>query len=174
VEFSKIRVLTDEHIPLLFINDKGRRSCIESLQTPFLFHCFLSTPQKCKKAMHVGRDVALCSIIVSLATASGAAHPARVEVDDYRGFCACIILTSLNKTTNAFPAKQLLQNISDTLSTSDQDICNNWAADPGYEITVFSDRFGKPTTNISESAGVFAPDIYAFCGPPKFGQVRIH
>jgi hypothetical protein len=120
--------------------------------------------------MYVGRKVALCSIIVSLATASGA----RVEVDDYQGFCGCIILKSLNKTTNAFSAQQLLQSISDTLSTSDQGRCNNWTADPDYEIRSFADEFGKPTSNLSESAGVFAPDIYAFCGPPEFGEVRIH
>jgi len=121
--------------------------------------------------MHVGWTVAHCTIIFSLATVSGAAG---VKVDDYQAFCGCIILNSLNKTTNAFPAQQLLQNISDTISTSDQNRCNTWTAYPDYEITIFADRFGKPTGNISESAGAFAPDIYAFCGPTEFGEVRIH
>jgi hypothetical protein len=113
----------------------------------------------------------LVTILFSLAPVSSAA---RIQVDDYRGFCGCIILTSLNKTANAFYAQQLLEGISDTISTSELETCNGWTADPDYEISIFADRFGKPTSNISASAGAFAPDINEFCGPPEFGEVRIH
>ena len=122
--------------------------------------------------MHVAGMWLFVAILFSLAPVSTRA--ARVEVFDYRGFCACIILNSLNKTANAFSAQQLLGAISGTISTSELETCNSWTTDPDYEIDIFADRFGKPTSNISASAGAFAPDIYAFCGPPEFVGVRIH
>jgi hypothetical protein len=130
--------------------------------------------------MHMGPKVVLCSILLWLATSSHAvpipSHQARVKVDDYQSFCGCIILTSLNKTANAFAAQQLLQNISDSISTTDQEKCNSWTAYPDYGIKIFADRFGRPTSNISESVGVFAPDIYSFCGAPEVDEVlhRFH
>jgi hypothetical protein len=125
--------------------------------------------------MHTGRELALHSLFISLITIGICGVPTqavRVEVDGYRAFCACIILNSLNDTTNAFPAQQLWQNLSGTIDTSDQYLCNNWAEYPDYKISVFSDRFGKPTSDILKSAGVFAPDLYAYCGPPEVGAVR--
>jgi hypothetical protein len=126
--------------------------------------------------MHVARELALRSLVIFLVTTGFSAvptHAGKVEVDGYRAFCACIILNSLNATTNAVPAQALWENISDTIDSSDQSRCSNWTEYPDYRISIFSDRFGKPTSNILESAGVFAPDIYAFCGPPEIGQVRI-
>ena len=132
----------------------------------------LQAPQK---TMRLFQKETFCSLIISLTTISSAlplpSHQARVKVAEYRAFCACIILTSLNKTTDAIPAQQLLHNLSDTLSTSDEAKCISWTGNPNYEIKTFADRFGKEAKNLSVSAGAFAPDIYAFCGPPQFGQV---
>ena len=117
----------------------------------------------------------LFSIIIHLGAVTFALptsdHQARVKADSYRALCSCIILTSFNGTANADSAQELLLNISDSVDTSDQTRCDSWTGDPMYKIETFADQFGKPTTNLSESAGVFAPDIYAFCGPPKLGEV---
>lgn len=126
--------------------------------------------------MHVDPGLALRSLIISLVITGLCTvpiHAGRVEVDGYRAFCACIILNSLNDTTNAFPAQALWQNISNTIDTSDLSRCNSWTEYPDYRISNFSDRFGRPTNDILKSAGVFAPDIYAFCGPPVIGEVCI-
>ncbi|RDW85315.1 hypothetical protein BP6252_02905 [Coleophoma cylindrospora] len=120
--------------------------------------------------MYVGKDVVLRSLLGTLPIVSSMVpvYAIKVKVKDYRGFCACIILNSFKGPTDLLAAQQLLQNIS--LSPSDKDKCDTWTAYPDYEISVFADRFDKPTTNISESAGVFAPDLYAFCGPPEVGE----
>jgi hypothetical protein len=131
-----------------------------------------------RKAMYLTRlnpKVAIWSIAVLLATPSGGvpipSHQAKVKVDDYQAFCACLILTSLNDTANALPAQQLLQNISYTISTNDQEKCNSWTEYPDYKIKIFADGSGRPTSNISESVGAFARDIYNFCSSTEIGEV---
>jgi hypothetical protein len=126
-------------------------------------------------AMYLKPQVAFGNIVASLAASSvnspRSNHRASVKVDDFSAFCACVILTSLNQTANAFPAQQLLENISDTLSTADQIKCNDWASDPDYPIQTFANQFGQQAVNLTVSVGAFAPDIYAYCGPP-IDQVR--
>ena len=98
-------------------------------------------------------------------------HASKVKVDGYRSFCACIILNSFNKTALTIPAQELWQNLTDTIDSSDQSECYSWNHYPDSTISVFSDRFGKPTSDILKSAGVFAHDVYAYCGPPEIGEV---
>ena len=140
--------------------------------------CFraCSSPHSGQKTkMRLKIKTTLFSIVLYLGNASVALpvpqHHGRVIADNFQAICGCLILTSLNTTANAVIAQELLQNISDSLDTSDQAKCNSWNGDPGYEIEIFADQFGKPTKNLNGSAGVFAPDIYAFCGPPELGQV---
>lgn len=121
--------------------------------------------------------LALCSISASLIICHAVAipiqiHSARIEVEGWKSFCACIVLRSLNGSANALAAQQLLLNITGDMNLLDRDKCYSWPA-PAYEITSFSDGFGRPMDNLSGSAGVFAPDIYAFCGPSEFTQVCI-
>ena len=106
--------------------------------------------------------------ILVIFSLTGAGY-ASVLVDDYYSFCGCLILSTLKNTTNGPQAEQILHTM--TLSRRDQAQCDNWDAYPGYNITTFSDSLGRSTTNLSISTGVFAPDAYAFCGPPKVKQV---
>ncbi|OCK74128.1 hypothetical protein K432DRAFT_447470 [Lepidopterella palustris CBS 459.81] len=109
--------------------------------------------------MRPGLNVVLFSLVVTLTQAA-------IVVTQFRSFCACIVLKSFSNTTNTSEAERLLGNIS--IDASDQALCDNWTAFPSYQITIFADSYGKPTTNISDAVGIFAQDIYAFCGPQNF------
>lgn len=128
-----------------------------------------------QKAMYkyVARELALRSLAIFLITiglCTVPTHTTKVELDGFRAFCACIILNSLN-TPNAVPAKHLWQNLTDTIDSSDQSRCDSWNEYPDHKVSIFSDRFAKPTTDILKSVGAFAPDIYAYCGPSEIGEV---
>jgi hypothetical protein len=116
--------------------------------------------------MRSGMNVALCSLAAIFAQTSSA-----FEVDQYKAFCACIVLRSLNNTSNAAEARRLLQDLS--ITPADQKLCENWNAYPNYEITTFVDSNAKPTNNLSEAIGIYASDIYSFCGPPRVEEVRL-
>jgi hypothetical protein len=109
-------------------------------------------------------------LILGLAGTHVLAAP--VTVDDYQSFCACIVLKSLINSTYGSEAELILQNVSLSLSTSDQQLYKNWSAYPDYPITIFADENGKPTHNLTDAVGLLARDIYAYCGPSKVRQVR--
>ena len=87
-------------------------------------------------------------------------------VIQYGPFCACVALKSLSNSSYGPEADVLRQNLA--IDLADRMLCDSWTDyPPGYEIKVFADRFGHPTTNLSEAIGLLSPEIYAFCGPEK-------
>jgi hypothetical protein len=94
---------------------------------------------------------------------------ASTTIIDYQSTCACITLRSLANTTYGPQAELIRQNL--TMFPADQAVCDSWTAFPNYKISVFADGNGQPTTVISKGAGLFLPDIHAFCGPRELEQV---